>query len=376
MRLSSFILSSMLLAVPAAAQTIHGSPQKAAYASPAEWPTISLQGHWLAPGVNSMPGMPSHIHLDVKPPIYGETATEKWVIPVTVTTFMDGVVISDAYPVAWTDNWVRTLNPITGMPVSVRHGTVTVQNTCYVQHGWFMQAVKLRGAFPDGSMMDLSNDFPMWSMCNPAAPEQTPGDGIGLPRIRAQVIITDPFSEWGEHIMETTQILPILGPVSADNPWFNTFFGYNYGNTFSPAPPAPAVQAKGESIFRINPDLHSGIPGTIIDDVFATTVQGGPNRTFQFPVSGFTGPTKLMFQWIKPNFDGTKVLTTNLILVEDFEATGGAPQQGVPPPPPPPVVCSVTSGDVTSTCTGCAVSPKVFHWTIGSTCTASIVPTN
>ena len=70
-------------ALPGAAQplTIHAHPQKATYQSPAEWPFLSDQCHWMVGGVLA------HTHVEMSAPIYAELTPGTLTIPVTFKLF-------------------------------------------------------------------------------------------------------------------------------------------------------------------------------------------------------------------------------------------------------------------------------------------------
>ncbi len=85
----ALISLSLLLTVPAllGAQTLHGYPGKAAYASPAEWPFIDGQCHWVpgdgSPTVdppNTLTHNIAHAHVGLKAPVWSEAG----LMPITV----------------------------------------------------------------------------------------------------------------------------------------------------------------------------------------------------------------------------------------------------------------------------------------------------
>ena len=62
------LVVGLMTALPASAQPIHGHPQKAAYASPAEWVEVDGQG-WLG---DPDPVLAAHVHNVPKFPLYME----------------------------------------------------------------------------------------------------------------------------------------------------------------------------------------------------------------------------------------------------------------------------------------------------------------
>lgn len=64
------LVVALLVPATVAAQPIQNHPQKAAYATPLEWPVVSSQIHWRAPGTGGLAGVSSHTHMDCQFPLY------------------------------------------------------------------------------------------------------------------------------------------------------------------------------------------------------------------------------------------------------------------------------------------------------------------
>src|SRR4029078_12564753 len=60
---------------------IHAHPQKATYESPAEWPFLSDQCHWMVDGVLA------HTHVEMSVPIYAELTPGRITMPITFKLF-------------------------------------------------------------------------------------------------------------------------------------------------------------------------------------------------------------------------------------------------------------------------------------------------
>jgi hypothetical protein len=335
-----------------AAQTIHGDPQDAAYASPAEWPTISSQCHWLAPNVNAM-GTPAHTHVDMKFPLYAEESLAPFTVPFTLTMYHTAGKITT---IEGTLGNVVTLNagkvlPLAGDPMGVvaYTGTVTfnpslgVASGAVPKHGWYPALLRVVTQYNNRDVAVNQLRLSVYSVIDVTQPEVKPGDGTGI-RTTSNCQVTD-FSDpqnlgnarWQSNIMEFLQILPVLGPITPGTPWKMFPLAYNYG----------AVQGLPPGIFelRVDPDIHNGIPGTTIDSQTGSSVVGLPDV---LPNNVPDGTHKLMWMWRRPNFGGDKELDSLIVFLVNVGPGGAAqppnnsqvpgppPPQPPPPPPPPP----------------------------------------
>jgi hypothetical protein len=321
----------------AAGQTIHGDPQKAAYASPAEWPTISSQCHWLSPNLNSM-GAPAHTHVDMKFPLYAEV-NGPFTVPFSIIMFHTDGRVTDliaGYATSLTlngqpilshfaDDWSVNL-PGDPMGVVTYTGTVTFDLSLGfasggTKHGY--QPVRLRAATA------YQNGEPVYSAYDLTLPESKPGDGTGI-RTLSNCEVREPILNeiWQSNVAEFLQILPVLGPITPGTPWVMRFSGYNYGASKNIPP--------GTLEVRYDADIHNGIPGTTIFSVDGTDTT---IKNVTLPDNVPDGLHKLMWRWNRPNFGGDKELDSILV----FNVTvgpGGVAQppnlQPISPPPPPP----------------------------------------
>src|SRR6185295_6407056 len=180
---------------------------------------------------------------------------------------------------------------------------------------------------------------------DPTKPEAPAGDGTGI-RTQSSCVVTDHsapagFSGWGNQIIQTLQLLPLLGPVSSDFPWLIQADGSNYAIPQGPNTSLPP----GTLDTHIDPDLHHGIEGTLTDSVSGVFTAV---RNNVFPAIIPDGPHAVMLSWRRPTFDGTKELRSILKFTvtsgpggvpqppHNIPLTAPTPNSGPPPPPPPP----------------------------------------
>lgn len=328
------------LAVPAWAQTIHGHPQKAAYASPAEWPTFSTQCHWSP--ANDMPGMQTgHTHVDLQAPFYAEL-TGPVVVPFAIKLFhTDGVAFFDS------SEGIRDIvfdepGPMLGDPMGLKvytgHLTLdpTLRTRWFTLHGGWGPIVAVTTLFSNGDFLS-TRVLPSFYVTLDASADETPSGAFYSARCNPKSS-RHPDVAWGDNLVETSQFLPIA-PIN--QPWMNVFVTAGYGGNNLP----PAVFEQ-----RVDLDLHNGVPGTILK----TIAQVGDINTAAVidPAQIGSGSHKMAFFRNQVSPDGTEEVTTLLVI----DAVVGA---GVPPPPPPPpptatwlTVTSVTQrlGDLIRVC--------------------------
>lgn len=280
--LCKFVTATSLILLPriAASQPIpiHNHWQKATYASPAEWPTVSCQGHWGAPGVNPMysfdaPGdivlsaMPSHAHNDLTVPTYGEVAgpfTGKFALKLFHTSGGFGLLISNsrgtqlAHDIAF-----DTPSPLTspfallvgdGMGLRTWTGHFTMEPDIDVTHGWFDVVLSTSTRFDNGDVLNGGCYVPLYSMVDPRAPEFVGTQG-GYPLLRSQ---WEPHSvssgiDFGSNLIEFHDPIPI---AALTEPWRGTVWSAGYGANTDGLPPASLCQ-------RHDLDIHNGVPGII-----------------------------------------------------------------------------------------------------------------
>jgi hypothetical protein len=346
----------------AAGQSIHGDPQKAAYGSPDEWPIVSSQCHWLAPGVNATPGIPAHTHNDMQFPVYAEVGMAPFTVPFTITMFHTaGRVISISGSLVSSWSLDSTSLPLAGDPagVVVYTGHVTFDPSLGVasgrvpRHGWYPLFLTVITQYGNGDQLANALRLSVYSMIDPSQPEAKPGDGTGI-RTQSNCQIRDvhesPYVDrWGSSIIEFVQMLPLLGNLSPENPWELQALTYNYGPRQSLLPP-------GTFELRVDPDLHHGIPGTTVDSApgFTTVTLDGLPTLIPYT----EGTHKLMWQWHRPTFDGTKELVSNLVFnvtvgpggaaqPPDYVPLSNSPSPSPSPSPPPPTFPTCPGGYVT-----------------------------
>lgn len=326
------------------------SPQKATYASPAEWVWISSQCHWLAPNVNATPGIAAHTHLDYTgAPVYAEMPTSPIQVPLSVTLFNTAGSITRIVG----DGEDLILNgglqlPLAGNPAGVvtYTGTFTFDPRRRVAalmpaHGWFVAGMMVVTTFANGDEMANTQRVPLFSVRDTTQPQndtQIRHDSLCVIRDASEL----PFNRWGSHFSEFSQMLPVLGPISPENPWRVIGTGYNYAGD------GPPLAELGVAEIWLDPDLHNGNPGTLLARSTGST---GAFFDYEFPGQVPEGTHKVMFMWRKATPDGLKELASNLVFNVTIGPGGVAqplppappPSSGgghtTPPPPPPTEVC-------------------------------------
>jgi hypothetical protein len=343
-RILFVVLAGLLTATGAGAQPIHGHPQKSAYASPAEWPHVSTQGHWKATNVLG------HTHIQGRLPLYAEHATGRLEIPLEFVLFhTNGRLAQVSSPLGWVRwNVGPSYNPypnIAGNPtgVVVVTGTLIIDPanatgtqagpTWWNPHGWTSVSVTARTEFSDGSFTKTTLAFPMFSTRNPSASIVVPGENTSL-MLRSELVPHAPRDAmgngWGAMITEFKDYIPIA-PMAAGEVWNPPVHMYSYAAL-------PDLQ-NGTKDRRLNPDLHNGVVGTQITSPFS----------FDANFSGI-GLHKFSFIWdktigdvapagIQPNQEGSALLVVTV-------GVGDGP---APPPPPPPVDPCLTKVQVVAT---------------------------
>jgi hypothetical protein len=298
------------------AQPIRGNPQKAEYADPTEWPTLSNQCHWTAPGVGLLPGMPAHTHMDLKFPVQGEVELEPITARFTVTLFhTNGKVtaLRGSLVKSWTlDNGAEL--PLVGdvNGVKVWTGTVTFDPALGTvrrvpRHGFYPLHFDAVTRYDNGDTMSNSLRLSVFSVIDTSAVEAKHGDGTGI-RTQSTCTIANPkipdiINRWGRNIVYFKQTLPILGTLSPETPWELGIGSYNYAPKKDLLPP-------GTLEVILNPDLHNSNPGTSV-----ARFQGFNIRPFlSFPGNLPEGAQKVMVAWRRPTLDGLRDLTTILVL--------------------------------------------------------------
>lgn len=370
MRIWATTLGCVLIACSVGAQPIHQHPQKAFYASPAEWPTISEDCWWEAPGSGALPG-PSHIgHMTLTLPVGAETSGELITGRFAITTFNAFGRVTSIFGdrvVSWTLDGGRTL-PLTTSPdgVSTWTGTVTFSTANTPPRGYYRVMLGFKTELDNKDFTYTENFKSFYSMRDPAAPD-TGWYNQNNGRCRVFDASTPTLERWGQHITEFQSVMPLLGPISSYFPWTNTVSAYGYGGS--------GPLAEGKFVLRLDPNFHEGDPGTVLDEVAGNKI----DRAITLPASIPDGPHRLMYQWIRADPAGTRVLTSNTV-INVVVGPGGVAQFPVgtptptpepghttsPPPPPPPATVSPLS-ITTSTLTPVIGQPYTVTATIDLT---------
>lgn len=320
MRFTAAFIVLALTAVFAQAQPIHDNPQKAAYASQAEWPTISGDCWWLAPGSGGLPGIPSHAgHMTLTYPYGAETIGGPLAVRFAITLFNTAGRVNYIFGrrlQTWTlDNGVTF--PLQGDPTGVRTwtGTVVIDTSSGPLRGWYQIVMGFATQFANRDVTYTMAHVSFYSIRDPTAVE-TLGFGNHVSNRCEVADATNGGNRWGSQITEfQLQTLPLLGPISPELPWTVPAKLYNYGRS-NPLP-------VGIFALRLDPDFHNNSPGILLDQV-----EGGAiTRAYTFPTNIPDGTHKIMYQWRRPDFAGTRELVSNLVFTFTV-GPGGVAQPG------------------------------------------------
>jgi len=307
-------LCLILLVAPAASAqfAIHGHPQKATYASPAEWLAVDSQC-WIG---NPDPLQAGHIHVVPKAPAYAQiTDYAPFDVPITIKAHKIAGIVGlvrgeHVRRIVWDATGTEELPVMRGNPDGLVEwtGVATVDLTLGDDgpgglhifltplHGWLEVRIFTRTVLDDGSQLDASAVFPLYSAIDLSAPEK-PAAEQGNPGVhhRAACVFSDPSGTAiaGEVITEIDNYLPLV-PITVLYPTIANVYNYT----------APAGVALTSELFeqRLDPDLHHGVMGSLIrQDVIPPEL----NKQLVTPivldpaVMG-TGAHKAMVVWTQP----------------------------------------------------------------------------
>jgi hypothetical protein len=266
------LLLLMATRVQAQALPIHQHPQKAVYASPAEWPTPpwSSQCHWpRVPGAD--PSLPmTHLHVDPTVPLYAELNGPQ-TFTVTVGLFNTTGRILDAQAVAgWHDGGNTgsiSLPPLTGQLNQFVTVTGSFTVTPPIPHGWYWISVDVRALMEDGSVVTTRARRPAYSTVDISQPEVTYGGWIFTECNFSSAADPNNDHTYGQQVAELDFLasergapfipVPVL-PLAQVWPMYMSSFGY--ASSFTDVDTA-------ETRFVLDPDYHHNNPGTTLESV-------------------------------------------------------------------------------------------------------------
>lgn len=383
------LLIVSLCSMNAQAQTfpikLHGHPQCEYYVAD-ETPidpgvtchmvTVSSQGHWAAPSTNMMswnlgsdpegltatdllnPLSAHGGHLDCRSHFYGETNQPFLMHCVALLFHVAGhlrFVSSDVAGgisfdggLTWHQGDVWSQPILTGNPMGIvsRPFTLWIDPSYFISigatdaphgwnpHGWTNVRAMERVFYDNGDQADTSLFMPFYSTWDMNAPEVNGGESK-VPLFRAQ---TEPHSGgegWGSILVQSNDILPILGSTS----WPFWVFAQAYGQASGTAPPYLLE-------CRTGLDLHAGLTGTRTCGPASGDASGNA-WTYITPVAG---KTAIIYrantgEGVPGGFGAHKAVAALLV----FNPLGGGPPPPPPPPPPQPVNCVQSDPYVTAT---------------------------
>jgi len=289
MRTRALPLVALLVVVAwparAGAQVIHDHPQKAFYASPAEYPKRDSQGHWkpsnavLPPADQIVQALKDgtfvpttgHTHVMLQCPQYAEwpagmTVRCEFMVMLFRTAgrnvdFYAGTASGAhaAKEIFWDETQSSQRPETIGDPTGLKmwHGHFLVDPDPAVQHGSVLVVASTFTMFDNGDVQRVAGGVELWSMLDPTAPI----DGSQFRFTFAHSIPDSPRRpdvNFGTNQIDIQGLLPIA-PISA--PWTFPVGVLRYG--FDPGDPLPAPTFQ----VRADIDLHHDIPGRIIQQV-------------------------------------------------------------------------------------------------------------
>lgn len=333
------LVAALSIAGVASAQPLHGHPQLAAYASPADWLYPSGQCHWTQAGapLDIASPLSSHVHVDFKHP-YGAEMSAPFVSPFTITLHHTPGVIGMVFPLlgrdlVWDETGSSTLPVFVGDPHGdvVKTGHFTIDPVTPIMgadgapdllrsappRGWYAVGLVVRVYFDSGDKLEAALYSSLYSLKDPTAPERGARAGGRILNVQCAPFsarLDDPRgSAFGTAVAEYQDFVPIAPIQTA---WTIPGFLYNYA--------ADLALPIGVFEQRVDADFHHGVPGT--------TVRSEPldgNHSFATipitfdPAAMGSGAHKVALGWTQPR--GIEQLTALLVV----PVTVGP---GVPPP--------------------------------------------
>lgn len=361
----------------AQAQPIHGHPQKAAYASPAEWPTPSCQCHWqelpaaIPDGANAQAIIEAaltaaqHTHVDITAPIYAEIDGLLRVAFV-IKAFQTAGVITSALDrqetvtkIEWDDTGSEVAPIMRGSPLPHRlvewRGHLTYDPRKkhdgheFPPRGWYSPQFEVLTHFDSGAVTLQLAWMPFYSIVDPTAPE-TPGFPVLSSRCYPHSV---QINEWGTNYVEAESFLPLL-PIS--QPWPLIVASTAYGGN-----------ELGDGFFeqRVDLDLHGGSLGRMLSFQPEAGFNGPDRMPVLDPAVLGPGNHKMAFVWSKPRRQFEEIVTA--LLVVDVAVDLNAPS--------PPLLCQESTAKNVGRPLPCVfdtpppppVDPVVSWQAIGST---------
>lgn len=288
---------------------LHNHPQLLEYATPADWPTLDIQGWFGDPD----PLLAGHVHVVPKVPLYGEITTTTLDVPFTLKAHMfDGVIAGPSGPhitkVIWAETGTEQAPILQGDPMGLKEwtGVASFDFTLnpqtfpadlfkFTPHGWSGLRFFTRTYLKNGDAVDVIATPAVYSMIDPSIPASgAPEQGNPGVSIRSSVTIWRPDAGAivGELITEIDDYISLL-PIN--KPWTTIAQGYNYTAPLTIEPSERFEQ-------RLDPDLHHGVRGSLQRGI---DVGAGQNRSFFGPITidpttMGTGTHKEMLVWSQP----------------------------------------------------------------------------
>ncbi len=295
------------------AQPIQGHPQKAAYASSAEYPPLNNQC-WFD---DADPLKAGHVHLILRPAVFSivrDWNTTEVALTLQLHNVSGGtnIIGERVQSVRWDlgDIVLRGGGPNSLVEYT---GVATINHTLpdpawdflslfkFPLHGWADDRITAITYLDDGRRLDTYGEWAVYSLIDPNAPEH-PSPEQGRPgvhlRTRCVMWSNNPLETAGEIITEISDYIP-LTTITA--PWTTIANVYNYTAPADIIFPAEVFELRKDS------DLHHGVLGPLV-----RRVETAPGARKEFfgpmtldPADWGTGSHKAMVIWTQPLFNGT-----------------------------------------------------------------------
>lgn len=300
---------------------LHGHPQLDFYTSAAQFPPVSIQGHW----PKQDPTMTTHIHIDPVFPYGAEIGAEVFEVPFTLKAFMldghIGLFESECMvDIKWNDTGTSTPPTMEGDPNSMIpktwSGVMTVDTTkgrFRVEHGWRGFDFMARTGFNNGDgPLDVKGFLPMFSVLDLTKDEVPPPGNFG-PILSSRVDVSSMTGEkFGTMVCEIENWIPLL-PIS--NKWITGLSAYDYATGTNDSLP------NGRFEQRQNLDLHNGVRGLLTDSLNADK-QGLSNKPIVFDPAVMNPGVNTIAEFWTQNLNGKTVSALVVIKVNAASGTG------------------------------------------------------
>lgn len=364
-----------LSASPSLAQAIQGHPQKQFYASQSEWPLVSAQGHWRHDAASMM----SHTHVECWAPVYARTTAGTITLPCRLQLFHVAGSVTELrgemlQGIVWETTGTADRPSLVGDPMGLRIINFTAtfdtsprpgnpwdepaQTRNVPLHGWWQARIGAVTRFDTGDATVTYLGMPFFSVQDTTQPILWQ---FSAPTLSAVVDSSSAVTGglFGTHLsMYDGTFPPILVPITEPVAVLSHNIAY-----------IAALDRLPLGTFRqvLDPDLHNGVPGTLIG---SSQSSGGNNHgdAVLFDTTRMSvGNHKVAIMWEQTTHPDSAIepgqLVASLLVVNVAVGAGTTP----PPPPPPVEACGDNidndgDGQIDEGCVVAPPPPPVETW--------------